>query len=358
MLKICFYWNAFGYVIKELEKKGHIIMYNKFSKDADIIIGTCTEMYKIYPFLRKIKKYKIKFVNIFIDLPPWRLSIEDNQSYKNYVIKLFLQYFYHIIHRHYSLDRILTYLLQILNKHKITKKLFQIINISLNTCYQNKIYYQVNYKKFLKKSDLNISISRFTQFCFKKLLKEDSKVCYLSVNSKLLKDIKDLSIKYDMINIGRIVKHKRQNLIVDASKKLGLKLMIIGKQQDKNIKLDNPNFHISDHIPNHLSVMKELKKSHLYIDASIFEGFGLTPVEAAFLDKIIIASDTYIHKEILGNYPLYFIRDNLDDLTKKIKQTLDGEFQIDKKALEQIKKKYSIESAAYRLEKFLISITN
>ncbi len=315
-MKICYYGAIWDSIMKELEKNGHTILYNQFSKDADIILlEGHNQMYEIYPILKKIKKYKVNFVNLLIDLPPWRLSVEDNQNYIKYIIKLYLQYIYHIIHKHPSLYIILFYLLQILNKHKITRKLSQIINILLDTPYKNRIYYQVNYLKLLKKSDLNLSISKFTQFCFKKLLNIDSKVCYLSINSKFVDDIKDLPIKYDMINISGITARKRQTLIVNASKKLGLKLIIIGYQKKENIKLDCPHFYI----PNHLDVMRELKQSQLYIDASIFEGFGMTPVEAAFLDKIIIASDTYIHREILGNYPLYFIRDNLDDLIKKIK---------------------------------------
>jgi len=351
MLKICFYGAYFGLpVMKELEKSGHIILYNQFSKDADIILAEShSRMYEIYPILKKIKKHKIKLVNFLLDIPPWRLSLKDNQ---NHIIKLILQYLYHVVHKHCSLDRILTYVLQIFNKHKITRELFRIINFFLNTSYQNKIFYQVNYKNLLKKSDLNLSISKFTQFCFKRLLNIDSKVWYPGVNSKLIENIEDLPIKYDLINISRITAHKRQNLIVNASKKLDLKLMIIGQQQDKNIKLDCPHFYI----PDHLSVMRELKQSRLYIDASIFEGFGLTPIEAAFLEKITIASDTYVHKEVLGNYPLYFIRDDLDDLINKINQALNGEFQLEREAIDQIKKKYSLESAKDRLEKLLKSI--
>ena len=336
--------------MKELEENGYTVFYNNFSKDADIIlIESHSRMYEIYPILKKIKKRKIKIVNILLDIPFWRLSIKDC---KNYIIKLFSQYFYHIIHKHYTFNITLNYILKTLNKRKITRKIFKIINLSLNTCYKNKVYYQVNLKKFLKKSDLNLSISKFTCFCFKKFLNVDSKIWYPCVNSKLIESIKDLPIEYDMINISRITAHKRQNLIVNASKKLGLKLLIIGEQQDENIKLDCPHFYI----PDNLSVMKELKKSRLYIDASIFEGFGLTPVEAAFSEKITIASDTYIHKEVLGNYPLYFIRDNLDDLMKKINQALNGEFRLNREAIIQIKKKYSLESAKNRLEKYLKSI--
>lgn len=351
MLKICFYGSFFGVpIIKELEKNGHTILYNQFSKDADIVLAEShMNMYEIYQILKKIKKYKLKLVNLILDIPPWRLSVEGEQYG---IIKLILQYFYHIVHKHYFLDRILTHLLQLLNKYKRTRKFFRIINFLLNSSYKNKMFYQVNYKKLLKKSDLNLSISKFTQFCVKKLLNVDSKVWYPSVNSKLIESIKDLPIKYDMINISRILPYKRQNLIVNASKKLGLKLLIIGQQQNKEIKLDCPHFHI----PDHLGVMRELKKSHLYIDASIFEGFGMTPIEAAFSEKITIASDTYIHREVLGNYPLYFIKDDLNDLMKKIKQALNGEFQLDKEAVDQIKIKYSLEAAKDRLEELLNSI--
>ncbi|KKM15412.1 hypothetical protein LCGC14_1696300, partial [marine sediment metagenome] len=170
MFKICFYGKLWIPIMKELEKKGYIIIYNQFSKDANIVlVESHSRMYDIYPILKNIKKYKIKLVNLLIDIPPWRLSVKYNN------INLFLQCFYHIIHKYYSLDSILTHFIQILNKYRITRKFFRVINFSLNTCYRNKIYYQVNYKKFLKNSDLNLSISKFTQFCFKKLLNVDSK---------------------------------------------------------------------------------------------------------------------------------------------------------------------------------------
>jgi len=219
ILKICFYGAGFGRsVMRELEKNGHTILYNQFSKDADIIlVESHSRMYEIYPILKKIKKHKIKLVNFLLDIPPWRLSVKYNQ---NSITKLIRQFFYHIIHKHYTLNRILTYFLQILNKHKFTRKFLRIINFFLNSRIHNKIFYQINYKNLLKKTDLNLSISKFTQFCFKKLLNVDSKVWYPGINSKPIEDIKDLPIEYDMINISRITAHKRQNLIVNASKKL------------------------------------------------------------------------------------------------------------------------------------------
>ena len=62
------------------------------------------------------------------------------------------------------------------------------------------------------------------------------------------------------------------------------------------------------------------------MDASIFESFGMILVEAIFLDKPIIISDVCIHREILGDYPLYIKRDNVDDLIEKIKTVINGDF--------------------------------
>ena len=54
MLKICFYGSFFGVpIIKELEKNGHIILYNQFSKDADIVFAEShSNMYEIYQILK------------------------------------------------------------------------------------------------------------------------------------------------------------------------------------------------------------------------------------------------------------------------------------------------------------------
>ena len=98
MLKICFYGSFFILpIMKELEKSGHTILYNQFSKDADIVLAEShSNMYEIYQILKKIKKNNIKLVNIILDIPPWRLSFKDEQ---NSITKLIIQYFYHIIHK-------------------------------------------------------------------------------------------------------------------------------------------------------------------------------------------------------------------------------------------------------------------
>ena len=79
-------------------------------------------------------------------------------------------------------------------------------------------------------------------------------------------------------------------------------------------------------------------------------------VEAAYLDRLIITSDTFLHREILGNYPCYFKRNNVNDLIEKIQQVLNGEFNFNKNELNRIKKKYSIEAMKKRLKKHIKSL--
>lgn len=85
--------------------------------------------------------------------------------------------------------------------------------------------------------------------------------------------------------------------------------------------------------------MKVFVQSPFYVDASIYEGFGMIIVEAIFLDKIFIIFDAYIHSEILWDFPLYFKSDNVDDLIEKMKTVIIGDFESQN---EEINNKYSI----------------
>ncbi len=340
-------------LMNSLEKDGHKIIYERFSKNLDLIISEsyfC--MYRVYKILKKIKKNKIKFVNIIYDIPPWRLekNYEDNS-----INKYLRQNLYHFSYRNQALRKLIDE--YIINEKALTGKnlVARLINYYFNFNYKNRIFYQLNYVKYLKYSDLNLSISKFTQYSVKKFLKIDSHVWYPGVNSDVLSNLpKPSKLKYDALNISRIVETKRQKLFVEAAKKLKLNVIVIGRHQDKKITLDCPHFYLSEHY----SVLNELNHAGFYVDASIFEGFGLTPVEAAFLDKITIASNTYIHREILGDYPLYFKPDDVDDLVEKMKIVINNKYSPKKEAIERIKKIYSIKTVKKRFLGFIESIFN
>ena len=60
-----------------------------------------------------------------------------------------------------------------------------------------------------------------------------------------------------------------------------------------------------------------LKQSKILVSTSIFEGFGLTPIEALYCDIPILLSDIEVFKEIYEDNVVYFKQDDLKDLKEK-----------------------------------------
>ncbi len=350
-MKICLYGSFFtSPVVKSLEQDGHSVIFNNFSKDLDVIISqSINYMYPLQRLMKRIKKNKIKLITITPDIPPWRIF--ENYS-DNSFIEYFRQELYHITHKNQILCELVNSINDFSFKTPIFNNISQFNNKIFNTIISNKIYYTNNYRAFLKKSDLNLSFSKFSKKLIKKYLKIQTKVWYPCANTELINNLPiNLEQKYDAINISRIVPHKHQKIFVEAAKKLNLKIAIIGPYQDKSIELDCPHFALP-----HREALKSLNQSKIYVDPSSFEGFGMTPVEAAFLNKITVASDISVHREVLNDYPLYFRTGDVNDLIEKISMVREGQFSLNKSAVSKIKKKYSINASKQKLVDYIESI--
>ncbi len=330
-----------------LENDGHVVLINYFSPDIDVcIVESRFFVYQIYKILKIIKKNKIKLINSILDIPLWTLQKSYIHSTNKDYAKQFL---YNNFHKSRFLSRSIDYLKPNPEKSKIYNFFFNYFQAYFNSFRTNKLYFLKNYRNFLKKSDLVLSLSKYTQKAVKKFLKLNTKVCYPCVNSDYLINLKKEKILYDAINISRIVSYKRQELFVKAAKKIGLNVLVLGSYDDKSIKLKCPHYFLADSN----ETMKVLNKTSFYVAPTIFEGFGMTSVEAAFLRKPVVASDIYVHKEVLGEYPIYFKRDNLDDLIEKMRIVAEGSITPDNT---QIVKKYSIQALKKRIIKCIESI--
>jgi len=350
-MKISLYGSFFTIpVVKSLEQDGHIVMFNEFSKDLDVIISqSIYYMYLLQRLMKRIKKHKIKLVTITPDIPPWRIfNGYSNNSHMEY----YRQELNHLTHKNQKLYELVNSINDFSFKTPIFKYISQFNNKIFNTNIANKIFYINNYRAFLKKSDLNLSFSKFSKKLIKKYLKIQTKVWYPCANTELINNLPtNLKQKYDAINISRIVHHKHQKVFVKAAKKLNLKIAIIGPHQDKSIELNCPHFSL-----HHIEALKTLLQSKIYVDPSSFEGFGMTPVEAAFLNKITIASDISVHREVLNDYPLYFRTGDVEDLIEKISMVREGQFSLNKSAVLNIKNKYSIDASKRKLIEYIESI--
>ncbi len=323
------------------------MLFNQFSPDIDVcFVESRFFMYEIYRNLKKIKNNGIKLINSILDLPIFYL-------YKDYPLNTLIKYLKQTMFNITNRNQFLFDRLNCFNPNPKKSRHFNFFRVRIqdyfNNQFRNRIYFLKNYRRFLKYSDLNLSLSKYTQKLIKKFLKIDTKVCYPCVNSDYLLSLPKSKIKYDAINISRIVPLKRQEIFIKAAKELGLNILVLGRHSDKSIKLDCPHFYFTDHN----RVMKILNQAAFYVDPSEFEGFGMTPVEAAFLDKITIASNTYVHREILGDYAIYFEKNNVDDLVEKMRIVKEGNFQLNNI---EIKKKYSIEALWQRLLMYIESI--
>jgi len=83
------------------------------------------------------------------------------------------------------------------------------------------------------------------------------------------------------------------------------------------------------------------KNASLFVFPSLYEGFGLPPLEAMKRGVPVVSSNASCLPEILGNAVLYFNPLNVDDIAEKIKNALTNrelrEYLI-QKGFEQVKK--------------------
>lgn len=335
------------YIINHLKKDGHSVLFNKFSPDVDICI--VENRYNLYEWARSlkfIKRNKIKLINFINDIP---FIYFQKKSEINSITRNIQQLFYNYTNRNLFTHEFLNKYIKKRKKSFKNNFVIEFIDKYINVHWGNRQFFQINYRKYLKQADLNLTVSKYTQHCIKKLLKLDVPVCYQCVDSDYLLSLPKMEIKYDAINISRVVKHKHQEVFIKAANKLGLHIILIGRHDDKSIVLNCPHEYTQDNE----MVFKKLNQSSFYVDCSLFEGFGMTPVEASFLDKISIVSNTYVHRDVLGDYPVYFKPNDINDLVEKMTLVMDGGVKLNNN---DIKKKYSSIAFKNRLMEHIESI--
>ncbi len=334
----------FPYISELLKREGHEVLLNDFSSDIDVcIVESRFDLYEIYRKLKIIKKNNIKLINSILDIPPWILD-------KNYFLNTYLKYIKQILYNKFHKSLFLYNYIEKFRydprKNRYYNLFAEIIRTYFKQIQRNRVFFLKNYRMFLKNSTLNLSLSKYTQYLVEKFLNLKTTVCYPCVNSDYLLNLPKKEIIYDAINISRIDTYKRQKIFVEAAKRLNLNILVLGRQTNRNIILECPHYFLEKH----KEVFDILNQSKLYIDSSEFEGFGMSPVEAAFLDKITIVSNTYVHREVLGDYAIYFELNNVDDLVNKMETALNENFKPNN---EYIKTKYSKEALVKRILKLI-----
>jgi len=160
--------------------------------------------------------------------------------------------------------------------------------------------------------------------------------------------------------IGNIKKHKGLDILLKAyrsAQENGFtpKLVIVGdnkrfKTVDKEIshlleeELDS-NIVYTGNISNE-KLYIIIEQALLLVQPSVYEGFGLPPLEALYLGCNILLSDIPVFREIYTGFPVtFFDRDNLLELSEKI-QTCSKLGPVSTDIKQEIDKRYNFHRAS------------
>lgn len=193
------------------------------------------------------------------------------------------------------------------------------------------------YQRAINRSKAVFTVSNFSKERIEhhlKTLNTPVIVTYNAVPQWFCKNDSKIVAKSDMILFtGNIKKHKGLDILLPAfqkalSKGLNAKLFIVGnaenfRTEDSSIfekinamPKDSVEFtgRISDEKLN-----QYYSKAKLLVQPSLYEGFGMPPMEALSLGTNVVLSDIPVFKEIYKDFPVtYFKAGNSDDLCKKI----------------------------------------
>lgn len=250
-------------------------------------------------------------------------------------------------------------LMPIRAKHRITT-IHDVVHIAHPEFFNPTVVKLFRYflKQATKKSDLLLTVSNFSKDEIIKYSNIDSeKVCvvYPAVNMEIYnnniiseKEKIQLKEKYKLpdrflIYVGNIKPHKNLKNLLYAFDKIcddSLYLVVVGNRNgyitmDKDIGnlLLNKNSKIifTGFIPE-IDLPKFYKMAKALIFPSIYEGFGLPPLEAQACGCPVIVSKIASLPEVYGDSVLYCDPYNVNDIAEKIETLInDDELQVELK---------------------------
>lgn len=198
------------------------------------------------------------------------------------------------------------------------------------TAYVNKKIAQ------LKKCDRVISASKYTQHILKSFGIE-SKQIYFYIDTEEIDSIPSLSQNGHVIQISRFALNKRFDISIRAIKGLNQKLMCIGYKGSGKYKAlatslgANVEFHCN--IKRDVTI-KLLKSATVLVSPSVFEGWGITPIEALYCQVPVLLNDLEVFREVYGDAVLYHKQDDPNDMREKLRYLL-GDRKLQHKIVKQ-----------------------
>ena len=219
------------------------------------------------------------------------------------------------------------------------------------------------YKRAIKKSKEIFTVSNFSKERIEKVLKCKKKIAvvYNGLPNYMEKKCPNVQKNNSIIFIGNIKKHKGLSVLLEAFEKFYQlenaekpKLLIVGSKDNFRTKDNSISEKISEmnsRFPNSIEftgfvenekLLLLLTQAKFLVQPSLYEGFGIPPLQALFCGTKAVISDIPVFKEIYDGFPVVFFQSgNSNDLCEKMQKTFCND-----SPLGEIPEKYSYKKTA------------
>lgn len=251
-----------------------------------------------------------------------------------------------------------------------------VFHLSFSTSFIKKIYAYLMFHLTLKYSNQIITISEFTKNEIKKYLKPSINIIdkIWKISNGVSQDWIDYPIlenpykKQYILYVGNVKPHKNLKNLIQAFAKIKDKiphdLLIIGKKEgflteDKESEKLSESLLNRIHFTGRLDVSDDLfcqyfEHADLFVFPSLYEGFGLPPLEAMARKTKVILSNIPVLKEIFLNCAEFFSVESEIELSELIIKVLNEDNPKMIKKAYQLAQEYTWKKTAVQTKKLMI----
>lgn len=186
-------------------------------------------------------------------------------------------------------------------------------------------------KRCMKKSVKIACVSGFTKSRCEHYFPKYANKCYVNYiglsKGVLNYDATGIEKTNSIVYVGNVKPHKGLRTLIDAFHMLpkGMyQLKIIGEKEGFLVGMKEEDLRSDDVIftgrLDDEQLLHEIASAAVLVQPSLYEGFGLPPLEALYLGTQPIISDIPVFKEIYGDLPvLFFKTGDAEDLSEKLR---------------------------------------
>jgi len=243
---------------------------------------------------------------------------------------------------------------------------------------QQKLYAKFVINQAVKKSDIILTVSKFSK---NEIIKythttKNIEIVYNAIDFNKFKVIKDRVLldkvrkKYNLpknflLFVGNVKPHKNLKNLLLAIKDLNKNLVIVGKKDGfitgdnglldiiKRNNLENKIYFTGYVDDEDISVIYNL--AEIFVFPSLYEGFGIPPLEAQACGTPVIVSNAASLPEVCGDSTLYCNPYDINDIKENIVMLLNNEVlqnELIQKGFENIKR-FSWKKSAEKIIKLI-----